>query len=389
MSVVTIAGDKIILPGGVFCGYITAKDGVIQAISKNRPKECGRLIDATGLYVSAGFIDIHTHGGGGSDFMDGTADCIANGVLAHLKHGTTTIIPTTLASIPDEVFAFLDNFHKVQHELVDGPYMHGVHLEGPYFNPAMAGAQDPKYIKPPCPEEYKKIIDYAKGVIVRWSLAPELDGSIEMGDYLFSHGIIPSIAHSNAEYIEVEEAFNHHFNLITHFYSCISGLMRRNSYRFLGVIESGYLIDDMDVEIIADGHHLPPELLKLIYKIKGPDRIALCTDSMRAAGTSDTESIIGSLKNGQKVIVEDGVAKMPCRTSFAGSVATADLLVRTMHTKADVDIINSIKMMTTTPARILGLKNKGAIAVGMDCDLAIFDSDINIKSVIMDGKEVL
>jgi len=386
MTTITIASDKIILPGGLFSGYITAKDGIIHSITTKKPPECGRLIDASGLYVSPGFIDMHTHGGGGHDFMDGTVECIVEGVMTHLQHGTTTIVPTSLASAEDEVFTFLDNFHKAKAELADGPYMHGVHLEGPYFSLEFAGAQDPKYITPPKPEQYKKIVEYANGGIVRWSVAPELEGAFEMGDYLFSHGIIPSIGHSSAEYDDVVQAYNHHYTMVTHFYSCVSGIVRRNSYRFLGIIESTYLIDGMDVEIIADGSHLPPELLKLIYKIKGPERIALVTDSIRAAGTNHTESILGSLKNGQPIIVEDGVAKMPDRKSFAGSVATADLLVRTMHTKADVDMVNAVKMITATPARMLGLRHKGAIAVGMDCDIAIFDADVRMQSVIVSGK---
>jgi len=389
MTTITVASDKIILPSGLFCGYLTAKDGIVHSITAKKPIECGRLIDVSGLYVSPGFIDMHTHGGGGHDFMDGTVQCIAEGVMTHLRHGTTTIVPTSLASVEDEVFTFLDNFHKAKAELSDGPYMHGVHLEGPYFSLEYAGAQDPKYITPPCEGQYKKIIDYAKEAIIRWSVAPELEGACAMGDYLFSHGIIPSIGHSSAEYDDVVQAYNHHYTLVTHFYSCMSGIVRRNSYRYLGVIESTYLIDGMDVEIIADGCHLPPELLKLIYKIKGPERIALVTDSIRAAGTNDSNSILGSLKNGQPTIVEDGVAKMPDRTSFAGSVATADLLVRTMHTKAGIDMVNAVKMITATPARMLGLKHKGAIAVGMDCDLAIFDSDVKLHSVIVGGKEVI
>ena len=385
MGRICVKSDKIVLPDKLFCGYVTSENGVICDISEKKPHDAGQMIDAVGLYVSPGFIDMHTHGGGGSDFMDGDTYCIENAVMTHLNHGTTTIIPTTLASSKEELFTFLDNFRYVQDTLHDGPYLHGVHLEGPYFNPLQAGAQDPLYIKTPCRTEYEQIIEYAKGKICRWSLAPELEGADAMGTYLSSLGIIPSIAHSDAVYADVEHAFRHGFSLVTHLYCGMSILQRKNSYRYLGVAESALLLDDMDVEIIADGRHLPPELLRFIIKNKGYDRIALVTDSMRAAGTDVSESILGSQKNGRPVIIEDGVAKMPDRTSFAGSVATADRLVRVMHFEAGVPLVDTIRMITATPARILGLRRKGSIAVNMDCDLVLFDDIINVKSVITNG----
>jgi N-acetylglucosamine-6-phosphate deacetylase len=167
----------------------------------------------------------------------------------------------------------------------------------------------------------------------------------------------------------------------------MSGVTRRNAYRYAGVIESAYIIDDIDVEIIADGIHLPSPLLKLVYKIKGADKIALITDAMRAAGTDVKESILGDVENGLKVIVEDGVAKLPDRTAFAGSVATANRLVRTMITMADVSLIDAIKMITYTPARILNIENKkGSLEPGKDADIVIFDEGINIEKTIIKGK---
>ena len=386
MSRLTVKSDAIILPSGLYDGYIVAEKGKISAITKELPATKGEYLDATGYYVSPGFIDMHTHGGGGHDFMDGDVNCITEAAMAHMRHGTTTIVPSSVACGLDELCTFLDNFVEAQQVLKDGPCLWGVHLEGPYFNKAQAGAQDPRYIKNPLPSEYESIVTHGKGTIIRWSIAPELDGALEMGDYLAARGILPSIGHSDAEYAEVLAARNHHYTLVTHLYSGMSTIVRKGGYRKLGVIESAYLIDDMDVEIIADGHHLPAELLQFIYKFKGADRIALITDSMRAAGMPDGESILGSLKNGQKVIVEDGVAKLMDRSAFAGSVATADRLVRVMHKQAGVDIVNAIKMLTSTPARILGAKQKGAIATHKDCDLVVFDSDINIKAVITGGK---
>jgi N-acetylglucosamine-6-phosphate deacetylase len=167
----------------------------------------------------------------------------------------------------------------------------------------------------------------------------------------------------------------------------MSGVTRRNGFRYAGVIESAYLIDDMNVEIIADGIHLPASLLKLVYKIKGPDKIILVTDAMRAAGMPDGESILGSKDNGLRVIVENGVARLPDSDSFAGSVATADQLIRTMVKLAEVPLIDAVKMMTATPAAIMNVDRiKGSLTKGKDADVVIFDGNVNVSAVIIKGK---
>jgi N-acetylglucosamine-6-phosphate deacetylase len=263
-----------------------------------------------------------------------------------------------------------------------------MHLEGPYIAMTQRGAQDPRYIREPDPLEYREILSSAS-CIKRWSSAPELKGSMELGRYLRSKNILPAIAHTDAIYEEVGEAFENGYTLITHLYSAMSGVTRRNAFRYAGVIESAYIIDEMDVEIIADGIHLPPPLLKLVYKIKGADRIALITDAMRAAGMPEGESVLGSLHNGLKVIVEDCVAKLPDRTSFAGSVATAIRLLKTMVLMADVPLIDAVKMLTSTPARILNiLDKKGELTPGKDADIVIFDKDFTIQTTIIKGKVV-
>ena len=213
---------------------------------------------------------------------------------------------------------------------------------------------------------------------------------MEFGKYVTSKGILAAIAHTDAIYEEVLEAYHHGgFTLATHFYSAMSGVTRRNAFRFAGVIESAYLLDDMDVEIIADGVHLPAPLLKLIYKIKGPDRIALITDAMRAADMPEGESVLGSFKNGLKVIVEDGVAKLPDRTSFAGSVATADRLVRTRLIMAEVPLVETIQMITETPARIMKVSDrKGSLTKGKDADVVIFNDQIEVQKTFVKGRLV-
>ena len=171
----------------------------------------------------------------------------------------------------------------------------------------------------------------------------------------------------------------------------MSTITRKDGFRILGVIESGYIIEGMQVEIIADGCHLPKELLKMIYKLKGVENVCLITDSMRAAGMGDGESILGSLKNGQKVIVEggtEGVAKLMDKSAFAGSICTTDRLVRTMYKKADIPLCDVIKMMTKNPAKLINAKTKGSIALQYDADIVIFDDDINVSMTMVEGKVV-
>lgn len=382
-------GDIITPYKIVKSGTILIKDSKIVEIKEGNidVPDC-ESIDAGGNYISPGFIDIHVHGGGGHDFMDGTADAFLKIAEAHARYGTTALSPTTLTSEKEDLFKTLDNYEAANKSNLKGAQFIGMHLEGPYFAMSQRGAQDPRYIRNPDPAEYEEILNYSKS-ISRWSAAPELKGAIEFGRYLKSKGILVALAHTDAIYEEALEAFENGYSLATHFYSSMSGVTRRDAYRYAGVVEAGYLIDEMDVEIIADGVHLPAPLLKLIYKIKGPDKTALITDAMRGAGMPEGDSILGSLKNGLKVIIEGGVAKLPDKSSFAGSVATFDRLVRNMISLADVPLIEAIRMAATTPARIMGIADKkGSLNLGKDADIVLFDKHINIQRTIIQGQEV-
>lgn len=366
---VLISEGKIV---GVEAGVIETSDAI--------------SIHANNQYISPGFIDIHVHGGGGFDFMDGTVEAFLKVAEIHAAHGTTSMLPTTLTADRQGIIDTINTYrqaHACNHE---GAAFLGLHLEGPYFSMAQRGAQDPRYIRDPDPEEYMEILKHGE-VIRRWSIAPEKKGAMELGKLLAQRGILPSMAHTDAIYEEALEAFQNGFSLLTHFYSAMSGVTRKNAFRYAGVIEAGYLHDDLDVEIIADGIHLPAPLLKLIMKIKGPDHTALITDAMRGAAMPEGPSMLGHIKEGMPVIIEDGVAKLPDRSAFAGSVATANRLVRTMIEQAGVSLVEAIRMMTATPARILRVDDQiGSIEKGKDADLVIFDEHIGIKCVVMKGR---
>jgi N-acetylglucosamine-6-phosphate deacetylase len=371
-------------------GFLLEDKGIILETGAMVSAPAGKVrnIPCGGLYLSPGFIDLHVHGGGGYDFMDGSEEAVIKAAKTHLRHGTTTLLPTTEASTDEDLFLTIEAFKKVKKQTVNMPCLPGLHLEGPYFNIEQKGAQNPAYIRNPVPEHYEKILEKAEGSILRWSAAPELEGALEMGRRLSSQGILMSIGHSNASYDEVLAAVDSGYTHVTHFYSGMSSIIRRNGYRVMGVIESAYLIDYLTVEIIADGSHLPRELLKLIVKCKDNEKICLVTDSMRGADGKDGPTVLGSLKEAFPAIIEDGVAKLSDRSAFAGSVATTDRLVRVMVRMAGLSLEKAVAMMTRIPARIAGLEKKGSLFPGKDADFILFDENIEVKKIFIAGKEI-
>jgi len=382
---IKITNGKLLTPEGISEKILYIENGKIVEIS-DCDKSCDVEINAEGNYVSPGFIDMHCHGGAGHDFMDGTKEDVLKAAHAHLKHGTTTIYPTSLACDIDVLKNALNMIREAQKECKSN--IPGVHLEGPYFSKDQCGAQNLEYITPPDEAEYKELVSLYGDLIKKWSFAPELEGSEKFCEFLIENGIVPSIAHSNAKYEDVKAVYDKGLRSMTHFYSCMSTITREKGFRKLGIIESAYLLDDINIEIIADGCHLPPELLKLICKSFKVENIALVTDAMRGATQPDGPSVLGRLDDGLDCVVEDGVAKLLDRSAFAGSVATADRLVRTMYKLAGVSICDAVKMMTSSPAKMMGLKTKGRLEKGMDADIVIFDDNINIKEVIVNGETV-
>ncbi len=385
-----IINGRVLTPSRIIPnGTILITGSTITAVSdRNIDAPDAVVLDANGAYVSPGFIDIHVHGGGGHDFMDGTETAFLQIAQTHARYGTTAMVPTTLTSSLDELYETLAIYDRAALNNTAGARFLGMHLEGPYFAMNQRGAQDPRYIRDPDPDEYREVLNRSSA-IARWSAAPERPGALAFGDYLRSNGVLAAIAHTDAVYDEVLAAVQHGYSLATHLYSAMSGVTRRNGFRYAGVVESAYLLDELDVELIADGVHLPAPLLKLAYKIKGADQTVLITDAMRAAGMPPGKSVLGSLHDGIEVIVEDDVAKMPDRQSFAGSVATTDRLVRNMVTMADIPLLEAVRMMSSTPARVMGVGNrKGDLMPGKDADIVFLDEAIAVQLTMVEGRIV-
>lgn len=382
-----ICNGRVIRNGQIDTGMVAFENGVIVP-APAMPGPDDEVIDAKGRYVSAGFIDLHTHGGGGFDFLDAIPDAFLGASELHAQHGATTLLPTATSGSKEEMFRMLSAYEQACKRNEKGADMPGLHLEGPYFSPFQCGAQDPEHVRVPIPEEYNAILNSGTKIL-RWSAAPEVEGMEDFAKALREHGVWAAIGHSNADYDEVQTAFERGFTHVTHLYSCTSTVHRKNAYRYAGIVECAYLMDGMTVEIIADGSHLPAPLLQMVYRFIGPDRTALVTDSIRGAGMPDgTETRIGSLTNGMKVIIEDGVAKLPDRSAFAGSVATMDRLVRNMCNMAQVPLTDAVKMASETPARIQGLTDRGTLDEGKRADIVLFDDAIHVSQTIVGGKTV-
>ena len=384
-----IKNGRLITPDGIIDGYILYEDGKIAKIGTGDSiPQADEVIDAQGRYVSPGFIDIHTHGAGGADYMDGTLEAYLTAARMSARHGATLVYPTTLTSSNEVLFDTFDLYEQAVAANTEGAAFGGLHLEGPYFNPKQAGAQDPRYLRNPQPEDYLEILSRSDN-IARWSFSPELDGAPEFAAELSKRGIIAAAGHTDATFEQCDEAFKNGCSLITHFYSCISTIIRKNSYRTAGVMEYGYYQDGMAVEIIADGHHVPSSLLHLIVKVKGVDNVVLVTDSMRGAGMPEGPSILGGLADGQECIVENGVAKLLDGSGFAGSVCTTDRLVRTMITIGGCSLEQAVQMASLNPARVMGVADrKGSLEAGKDADIVIFGDNVEVFSTIVSGRKV-
>ena len=373
---------RILTPQGwLKDGSVLIRDGKILEVTNCDLAVIGaQLIDVKGMHVLPGGVEIHAHGGGGRDFMECTEDAFRSAVQTHMKYGTTSIFPTLSSSTVPMIEQAAETCTRMMAEK-DSPIL-GLHLEGHYLNMAMAGGQMPENIKNPDPNEYIPIVENWH-CIKRWDAAPELPGAMQFGKYITGKGILASVAHTQAEFEDIRTAYEAGYTHATHFYNAMPGFHKRREYKYEGTVESIYLMDDMTVEVVADGIHVPPTIQRLGYMINGVERMCAITDALACAASDNKEAF------DPRVIIEDGVCKLADHSALAGSVATMDRLIRTMVQKADIPLADAVRMVSETPARIMNVyARKGSLQKGKDADIIVMDEDLKIRAVWAMGKLV-
>lgn len=377
-----IINGHILTPQGwMKDGSVLISDGKILEITNSDLAVIGAtVVDARGMYIVPGFVAMHVHGGGGSDFTEATPEAFRTAAKAHLAHGATTIFPTLSSSS----FETLGQAVGVCQELMKEPgtTIMGLHIEGPYLNPKMAGELFANQTKAIDAAEYQALIEKANGCIKRWDISPELEGGHDFARYMRSKDVMVALTHTEAEYDEIKAAYEAGFTHAAHFYNAMPGFHKRREYKYEGTVESVYLMDGMSVEVIADGRHLPSTILRLVYKLKGVERTCLVSDALAYAACDNPQV-------DPKYVIEDGVCKLADHSSLAGSLATMDRLVQTM-VKAGVPFADAIRMASETPAKLIGVDDrKGTLQKGKDADILIFDRNLNLRAVWSMGVQVI
>lgn len=371
-----LTNGKIVSGGKELQGYdiIINDDKIVEV--KPTDEVSGEKVDLGGNYIAPGFIEIHCHGGGGYEFIDATPEAFKKACEVHAAHGTRVIYPTISATDYNTMVRVLKTAREVKNNCaLEIP---GIHLEGPYFALEMCGGQAPGIVRDIDQAEYQSLLEEYSDIIARWDYAPEKDKDNSFLNAVTNKGILAATAHSSAEYDDVLRAYKDGNHLITHLYSCTSTITRHQGFRHLGIIESAYLLDGMYVEAIADGCHLPLDLLKMIIKLKGTDHVCLITDALRPGGIGEEGKEYRDCP--VPFVIEDGVAKLLDRSAFAGSIATSDILLKTA-VKAGCTVADAVKMMTQTPAAVMGLHTKGKIAAGYDAQFTVFNENLDIVNI--------
>lgn len=399
-ATLAVVNARLLSPGdppGDPSSYVTvlATGGQITAVwhqDESGPHQdipaTAAVLDAQGGYVAPGFLDVHVHGGAGADFMDATPQALRAICAFHATGGTTGLLATTAAAPEDELRHALQVIAGVQGEGTGGAAILGAHLEGPYFALSKCGCHLPQEIRPPRPEEYLPLLDAHPGP-VRWmTLAPEIEGALELIAALRARRAVPSAGHTEATEPALLRAIAAGLRHATHLYCAMSTIVKDGPFRIPGLVETALAHDDLTTEVIADGFHLAPALLKIAARAKGPSRLMLVSDAMRGAGMPDGTYAFGP-RHGSPAIVEHGVARTPDNTGFASSTARMNELVRTMVRLAGCPLLDAVQMASTTPATALGLgATKGRLRPDYDADLVVLDSDLEVAATVVAGAVV-
>ncbi len=393
MSVKAICNGTVITETGeISDGMVIVQNGRIDYAGRAMGLEPGvEVIDAEGLYISPGFIDMHIHGGAGSDFMDATKADVETVMRFHAAHGTTALCPSTATAPLNEVIACLDALDAYRKS---GSYYGralGAHVEGPFLNSTKSGCHLPQHLKLPSEAEWKPLLEH--GPVATMTLAPELPGARPLIEALKRQGTMASVGHSEALFHEIAEAAEWGVRHATHLYCAMTDSMNNRwrgtrNPRAAGIVEAVYLMDGMSSELITDGIHLSKEMLQLAIRNKGYEQLAIITDAMRGAGMPDGEYTFGP-KHGMLAIVKNREARIPDGTTLASSVFAMNEMVKTFRELTGRPLWQVVRMASLTPAEILGVQDElGSLAKGKAADIILFDEELEVRRTYVGGELV-
>ena len=399
MPGIRIINATLVLPDRLVPGAaIDVDNGRIVALGSDTGRDAwsGATIDAAGHFVSPGFVDVHVHGGDGADFMDGTIPAFETVVRAHIRHGTTTIVPTSTVARHEHTLAFLQNTRELKRRGPRPPLglgrVVGAHLYGPYFNEDKVGCHPRDPARPPTPAEYEEYLEFAD-VMLTATCAPELPGAAGFYRAAAARGVRLNAGHSNATWSEMAAAYELGLRHVDHLYCAMSSVPslreRCGTPMQASMLEFVLATPDMTTEVIADGRHLSPELLRFVATVKGADRTALVTDCSRALDRPAGTYTFGPLDGGEAFYSDGGVGLMPNSLNLASSVRGMDFMVRHMHQQVGLDLPTAVRMATLTPATIVGLQDDvGSLVAGKRADVLLLDADLDVSRVFLDGDEI-
>ncbi|TDD12377.1 N-acetylglucosamine-6-phosphate deacetylase [Nonomuraea diastatica] len=368
----TLADARIVTPGGIHEGWLTIEDGRITHVGHGSAPGPG--LSVGGKHVVPGFVDIHNHGGAGGSFPTGELDRARDAVALHRRHGTTTTMASLVTDTPDN----LVRAASALAELCDEGLLAGVHFEGPYISGARCGAHDPALLREPSPQEFAELVKAGRGHVRMVTIAPELPGALDTIRLAVSEGVIAAVGHSDAGYDQTIAGIEAGASVATHLYNAMPPL----GHRAPGPIAA--LLDDerVTIELINDGVHVHPAMLRLACEVAGPGRTALITDAMSATGLGDGDYVLGSMA----VRVDGGVARLVEGGSIAGSTLTMDVAFRRSVREVGMSLPDAVQVASLTPARVLGLADRiGSIAVGKAADLVVLSDALEVTGVMKDG----
>ena len=369
---------KIIFLDKIEKGSLLIENGIIKEINPSETND-SNSIDCNGLYVSPGFVDVHIHGAGGYDTMDGTFEAINEISKTICKYGTTSFTPTTMTMSANDILKSMTSIKKAKLEGTDGAIVLGAHLEGPFISPSAIGAQNPNFLIAPSFENFKSMTGDAIDSVVSITMAPEVSGAKELASQLTDMGIRCSIGHTKATYEEAIEGIKCGFCHSTHLFNAMTGFTHREP----GVVGATFE-SDITTETISDGIHISYPSLRIAYKQKGIDKTLLVTDAMCACGMPDGTYALG----GQPVTVKNGAARLE-NGALAGSVLTLNKAVKNILDNSEYQLYEIIKMASYNGAKFCKVDDKkGQIKENFDADLVIFDENIDVKMTIVGGKIV-